>query len=156
MGARPIPGRATALAAAALAALGAGARAGEGPSAEGRLPKVLRVEIVGSRSVAPAQLMTELTTRAGQPYDPAILDNDIRYLMATGRYRTVRWGDPVREGSGVVLTLTVEERPVLAGVEYRGMKAVSADEAKDLALKAGLVEGPRERYSEARAFRVAR
>ncbi|MHC5053884.1 MAG: outer membrane protein assembly factor BamA [Planctomycetota bacterium] len=156
---RPSHRRGAALAAAALAALAtlaAGARAGEGPGGDAARPKVLRVEIVGSRSVAPAHLMTELTTRAGQPYDPAILDNDIRYLMATGRYRTVLWGDPVREEGGIVLTLTVEERPVIAGVEYRGMKAVSAEEAKELALRAGLVEGPRERYSEARAFRVAR
>jgi outer membrane protein insertion porin family len=136
-----------------VGALAAGARAGEGPA---DAPKILRVEIVGSLSITPAQLLTEISTRAGKSYNPAILDNDIRYLMGTGRYRTVSWGGPVREGDGVVLTLTVVERPVLASVEYRGMKGVSSDEAENLAKKMGLVAGPRERYSEALAFRAAR
>jgi len=146
----------TALAAAVVAALAAGARAGELPEGDAAAPKVLRVEIVGSLSVTAPQLLMELTTRAGRPYDPAILDNDIRYLMATGRYRNVRWSDPVREDGGVALTLTVEERPVLDEVEYRGMKGVSNEEAKALVERLGLVAGARERYSEALAFRAAR
>ena len=156
MSPRPGGKHAAALAAALVAALAAGARAGEEPARDDARPKVLRIEIVGSLSVAAPQLLMELTTRAGKPYDPAILDNDIRYLMATGRYRNVRWSDPVREDGGVVLTLTVEERPVLDDIEYRGMKGVSADEAKTLVEGLGLLARARERYSEALAFRAAR
>lgn len=141
--------------AAALAGRAARAQdAGEGPPP--RLPTVVRIEVEGSTSLTPEALLAELTTRPGRPYDPAILDNDIQYLIGTGRYRSVRWGDPVREEGGVALTLTVEERPVLATIEYRRMKGLGKDTAEEEARRLGLVAGPRQRYSEARAFRAAR
>jgi len=135
-------------AASACLCVGRQARAGEPV-------RILRVEIQGSTTRTPEVVRRELVTRATDVYDPAVLEADLRQLWNTGRYDVVRWEEPAAEDGGVVLTLTLRERPRLAGFEFRGRKSDKV-ELESVARKAGLLAGGDTRYDDAVAHRVAR
>jgi len=155
---RPAYGRRLSAQCAAVAALLVLALSGPAGGTEPATsaPLVTRVEVKGSITRTAADLLRDLATRPGRPYDPWALESDIRQLWGTGRYASIRWEAPVREDGGVALTLVLEERPRLTKLEFRGNKKIGTEDLKSLAKKAGLSPGPRVRYDEAVAHRVAR
>ncbi len=125
----------------------------ETPVLQGRgNARIVRIEITGSVSLTEGSLLRELSTRIGDPYDPATLDNDLRRLWKSGRYRVApRWEiERVQEGgaAGVVLKLFLEERPVLRKIEFVGNKKIDTETLKAEVEKVGLFEGRRARYDE--------
>jgi outer membrane protein insertion porin family len=122
------------------------------PSGDG--PRVVRVEIRGSTSLTEEALIRELSTRVGSVYDPAALENDLRRLWKSGRYRIApRWEREPVEG-GVALTLFLEERPVLRKIEFVGNKKIDTEKLRSEVEKAGLFAGRTARYDEAVAHRA--
>lgn len=89
-------------AAAALALVPVGARAGEEEGEEAR--PVVSVEVAGSR--AP----WELDTRPGAPLDPKTVRGDVKRLWATGRFEDVRV-ESNEEPGGIRLVFRLVEKP---------------------------------------------
>jgi outer membrane protein insertion porin family len=89
------------------------------------------VAVDGNARVA-AQVVRQVSgLRAGQRVTAVEIQDAIRRLMATGNFESVEVfsdGDPARS---VVLTLSVQERPFVAQVEFIGLTRVSPRTVRD-------------------------
>lgn len=95
---------------------------------EGMLIK--KVEIVGTESVSKPALLAEIHSHEGTPYNPAIVDDDIRTLFARGGYADIR---VEREafGGGVKLTFFVVERPNITAIHFGGNEHLKTKELEE-------------------------
>jgi len=99
--------------------------------------RVLEINIVGNRTITREKVLGTIGTRIGQPFDQATFDKDVRKLVGRNWFVNV---EPRRQSvsAGVIITLTVVERPTLAYVKYLGNKKMKATK---LASTTGLKKG---------------
>jgi outer membrane protein insertion porin family len=90
-----------------------------GPSLSATDEPVADIRIVGNSTIPTSKILNELQTRVGRPFDPALIQRDIRTLTARGWFVDVQ---PTYQQTpaGRVVTLKVAERPVVRYVEYLG------------------------------------
>lgn len=92
------------------------------PQTNSRL--VESVEVMGNRRLTAKQIFALLKTRAGEPYDDAQVQLDLKQLLATGQFdktgTRVFTEDGVRGGVGVYFE--VRELPVIGIVSFEGLK----------------------------------
>jgi len=82
--------------------------------------RVGAIEIAGNRSVTTETIRSYLAFRAGEPYDPGLIDQSLKALFATGLFSDVRFD---RRGHDVVVT--VVERAVIAKLDFEGNSALA-------------------------------
>jgi outer membrane protein insertion porin family len=102
---------------------------------------ITEVRFVGNASITEEQLRGKITSRAGRPLDRKVVEDDLKRLLATSWFTTVRpkyVEDPQRKG--FVLIFEVQERPVLTAVEFRGRRYIRLKELED---NTGLKKGAR-------------
>lgn len=105
----------------------------EGPTVE----TVAEVRIVGNQTITTAQVASNLTTRAGRPFDRSVVQRDVRKLANLGWFVDVR---PMYQTTpqGRIVIFQVVERPTIRYVEYLGNEKVSDKTlGKQTLLKAG-------------------
>jgi outer membrane protein insertion porin family len=85
------------------------------------------IEINGNRSITADTIRSHLTFRAGEPYDPRLVDQSLQALFATGLFADVRFD---RRGRDVVVT--VVERPVIAKLDLQGNSAIAKSKLEPL------------------------
>lgn len=98
---------------------------------------VVDVRIVGNRSVPLSKIVPHVRTRAGRPFEKAVVEADVRRLMSTKMFVKV---NPYsrRIDDGVVVVFELLERPTLQHVKYLGNKRIKDKTlAKETELKAG-------------------
>ena len=87
--------------------------------------RIARIEVVGNGRVPTDTILTYVTLEAGDRYDERLLRNDFRALWNTGFFSNLRIVRSEPVNGEVVVTIHVEERPLLRKVVYEGLKAVS-------------------------------
>ena len=82
-------------------------------------PIVAEVRIVGNRRLPPEKILGQIRTRAGRPFDPRLIEEDVRRLNQTRWFASVRvFWQPVPEGRVVIFE--VVERPLIQYVKIVG------------------------------------
>ncbi len=135
---------------AALLAATAGAQSGPAASPGGALPlpptqtpvappalQVLDIQVEGLRTHTREAVLGAMSTRIGHPFDQASFEKDIRKLTSRSWFVHVVPKKEYVQG-GVVISLSVVERPVLEFVRYLGSEHITEKRlAKETALKKG-------------------
>ncbi len=116
-------------AAAAAAANPAGVQAAQGAP----LRTIQRITISGTQRVEVGTVLAYITVREGDGYDPAISDQALKTLYATGLFSDVRINfDP----ASATLNIRVVENPILNQVVFEGNSKISdKDLTKEVQIK---------------------
>jgi outer membrane protein insertion porin family len=95
------------------------------------------VEVVLEGNSTPLHKLPRFSTRAGQSFDPKLVEDDVRALSRTGRFIDIK-PQYQRVPDGIVVIIQVVERPVIKSILYVGRKKASVKELSD---KSGLKVG---------------
>lgn len=96
----------------------------EAPSQSPDSPQVIDVRIVGNETVPTREIAGYLNTKIGRPFEPAVVQRDVRRLANLGWFIDVR---PLYETTpqGEIVIFEVIERPTTRYVKYLGNEAVN-------------------------------
>lgn len=98
-----------------------------------------RIEVSGNRRVDREAILKKLTVKAGEPYSPDDVKEDIRTLYGTGYFDDIT-ADLSETASGKVLTFLVKEMPYVRKVQFKGNKELKDERIKEaLTLKENTV-----------------
>jgi outer membrane protein insertion porin family len=124
---------------------------------------VVEVRLEGN-STALNKLGFRFATRAGQPFDPKLVEDDVRSLDRTRRFLDIR-PKYQRVPGGIVVIFSVVERPMIRKIKYVGNKGIKSKVLeKQAEMKAGealdphMIEDARrriERYYHEKGFAKA-
>ncbi len=101
---------------------------------------VAEIRIVGNSSITSEQVRGKIKSREGRPFDRAVLDSDLKAIVATHWFADVNYHVERDAGGRVILSFLVRELPILTTVEFRGMKKLKL---KDVEESTGLKKGAR-------------
>jgi outer membrane protein insertion porin family len=93
--------------------------------------RIERVVIAGNQRVEDEAIRIKLKTRAGSPYEPQLVDDDIRAIYKMGFFDSVR-ATMDRTAGGWVLTYDVHERPFIRQVRIEGNKKIETEELEGM------------------------
>lgn len=116
---------------------------------------VKEIVVQGNNRVSKQAILAAMTTKVGQTYSQANLDQDRRNLEDLGFFEAVDVrGAPVESGSNWLVTVNITEYPVIKEFRITGNTVVpTADIVKAITLKAGTVFNLREGRPTAAAIR---
>jgi outer membrane protein insertion porin family len=77
------------------------------------------VRIVGNQAISAAKVRSYLKTRPGRPFDPEVVQSDVRQLVSRGLFRDVRTYTQ-HTPQGLVVTFQVFERPTVNYIKFVG------------------------------------
>lgn len=98
---------------------------------------VAEVRIVGNETTSNTQVLTNITTRAGRPFDETVVQRDVRNLANLGWFVDVK-SLYERTPQGRIVIFQVVERPTIRYVQYVGnTKVRDKTLAKQTLLKVG-------------------
>lgn len=80
---------------------------------------VTEVRIVGNKLIPTSQILNEMQTRVGRPYDPALIQRDVRKLASRSWFVAVE-PEIEKTEQGRIVTIKVVERPTIRYIEYLG------------------------------------
>lgn len=107
-------------------------------------PTIAEIRVIGNETIDKDKIIAKLLSRVGRPYDQATLDADNRTLSKTKWFSDVKILKENAAGNkGVILTVVVQEMPVLTSVEFRGRSKVSLKQIEE---NTGLKVGARADY----------
>ncbi len=86
------------------------------------------VAVIGNRRIPKESVLARLFSRAGDPYDPAIVERDFNSLWNTGYFEDVRI-ERVDEPTCIQLSIYVREKPTIGEIEYKGLSSFSVSDA---------------------------
>ena len=86
--------------------------------------RVEQVTIRGNRRIPESTIKIWISTREGDPYDPATLDRDVRALYAQGHFQDVKVFSEDGTRGGKIVTFEVKEWPLILEIKYEGLKSV--------------------------------
>jgi outer membrane protein insertion porin family len=61
-----------------------------GPSLSATDEPVAEIRVVGNKAIPTTQVLNQLQTRVGRPFDPAMVQSDVRKLLSRGWFVDVR------------------------------------------------------------------
>ena len=108
-----------------------------GPSLAATDEPVVEIRIEGNNTIPTAQILDQLQTRVGRPFDPMLVQRDIRKLASKSWFVGI---EPLYEKTpeGRIVILKVVERPTIRYVEYLGNKGIRDKKLKkETGLKIG-------------------
>ncbi|MEO7403896.1 MAG: POTRA domain-containing protein, partial [Burkholderiales bacterium] len=121
-----------------------------GPSLSATDEPVADIRIAGNTTIPTTQILNQLQTRIGRPFDPALVQRDVRKLASKGWFVDVQPSYEQAQGGRIVI-FKVIERPVVRYVEYLGNVGLRSKKlAKETELKVG---GPVDPYAVQEAKR---
>jgi outer membrane protein insertion porin family len=85
---------------------------------------VEQVLIRRNRRIPESTIRIWISTREGDPYNPAQLDRDVRTIYAQGYFDDVKVFAEDGTRGGKVITFELTERPLLLEIKYVGLKSV--------------------------------
>jgi len=107
------------------------------PTVPSSSENVVEVRVVGNSRVDLKKILAQIRTRTGRPFDPELIEEDVRRLYKTGWFVTVRPQTQQAAGGRVVI-FDLLERPILQYVKYVGnQKIVKSRLEKEADIKAG-------------------
>ena len=100
-------------------------------------PLVTQIDVVGARKVEEATVRFKLKSRAGDPYSPEVVREDIKALYSLGFFEDIVVQADIFEG-GLKLTFVLHEKPSIQSLKIVGNRELAVDKIK---AKIDLVEG---------------
>lgn len=98
-----------------------------------------RIEVVGNRRVDAEAVLRKITSKAGEPFSPDDVKDDIRAIYGTGFFDDVSV-DLSDTAGGKVLTYTVREMPFIRRIAFKGNSELNEDKLKEaITIKANTV-----------------
>ena len=92
-------------------------------------PQVLcPIQVIGNRRIPKESIIARLFSRAGDPYDPAVVERDFNSLWNTGYFDNVRIEKVAGQGC-LQLEVYVREKPTISEIDYKGLNAFSTSDA---------------------------
>jgi len=82
---------------------------------------VIDVQVKGNKQLSRDDILADVKTRAGQPYDETIAKADQRRLLLTGRFDSVVV-TKTQADKGVIVTFVVSERSLVVEISFRNNK----------------------------------
>ncbi len=116
--------------------------------------KVSRIVVtnVGPPAASDEIIRANIRVKAGDPYRPAAVDDDIRNLYATGFFYNIRVTRE-RSDEGMILTYVVQGKPRLTDIKVQGNKKISlAKIKKKITSKVGEPLDERKLFTDSRAI----
>ena len=86
---------------------------------------ISEVKTAGLKKVDETLVRNQIRAVKGTPYDPKIVEEDIRRITFLGRFKSVTAQVMPQPDGSVVLTFVLEEQPILADVRVAGNKQFS-------------------------------
>jgi outer membrane protein insertion porin family len=96
-------------------------------------PTIAAIEVVGNQRVAQDAIRVHITEQSGQALNPATVDQDVKAIYRMGFFSRVNAEVENRAGR-TVLVYKVKERPLVADVQLKGMKAIEPTDDKIVAV----------------------
>ena len=91
-------------------------------------PQVLcQTQVIGNRRIPKESILARLFSRAGDVYDPAVVERDFNSLWNTGYFDNVSI-ERVDEPTCVQLEVYVLEKPTIRTIEYTGLNAITVSD----------------------------
>ncbi|WP_149999583.1 POTRA domain-containing protein [Iodidimonas gelatinilytica] len=90
------------------------------PSGEGRIEGIA---VSGIQRIEPATVVSYLSVRVGDPFDPERLDDSLKRLFATGLFADVSF-----DRNGNTLVIQVTENPIINRIIFDGNKRLDNEE----------------------------
>jgi outer membrane protein assembly factor BamA len=90
-------------------------------------PVVVDVSVTGNTHVPAERILSVVQTKVGQPFDPAVVTNDLRAINDLGYFADQAPPVIKQRPDGVSVTFRVVENPVVTSIRFQGNKTVSAD-----------------------------
>ncbi|MGC4004124.1 MAG: POTRA domain-containing protein [Pirellulales bacterium] len=113
------------------------ANVGNVPTPKSGEVSIAEVRIEGHSGATQIGKLPKLNTRAGTPFDPKLIEDDVRALDRTRRFLDIRTRYQ-QTANGLVVIFQVVEKPVLRYVKYIGMEKVKESKlSKEAGIKAG-------------------
>lgn len=97
---------------------------------------VAEVRIIGNETTSTTQVITNITTRAGRPFDETVVQRDVRTLANLGWFVDVK-SLYERTPQGRIVIFQVVERPTIRYVQYLGNTIKEKTLSKQTLLKVG-------------------
>lgn len=97
--------------------------------AQGRsasLPVIENIAVSGNQRIEPATVVSYLTVRPGDRFDPAVLDDSLKRLFATGLFADVSF-----ERDGNTLIVRVVENPIINRIIFEGNNKLDDEELSE-------------------------
>src|SRR5581483_9120995 len=92
---------------------------------------IQRIQVTGTQRIEPATVLTYITVREGDLYDPQAADAALKALYATGLFADVKL-----KFDGSTLNIAVVENPIINQVDFEGNdKVTTKDLEKEVQLK---------------------
>ena len=101
---------------------------------------IQNVRVEGNRRVEPETIRSYLSFSTGDSYDPALIDESLKTLFATGLFQDVR----IRRDGGTIVIIVVEN-PIVSRVAFEGNREVDTE-----VLASEVQSKPRAVYTRAR------
>lgn len=101
---------------------------------------IQNIRVEGTKRVEPETVRSYLSFSPGDAYDPALIDESLKTLFATGLFQDVR----IRR-EGAIIVVIVVENPIVSRVAFEGNREIEDD-----TLKAEVQLKPRAVYTRAR------
>ena len=98
---------------------------------------IVQIEITGNQSVARDTIRVYLGLNPGDRYDPEAIRRNFLNLWQTGLFDDIRI-DAEKVAGGVLVKVTVKERPRIGAVEYRGNKNLALTKITEALEKANV------------------
>jgi len=105
--------------------------------AETPAPTIEHIAVKGTQRIEPATVLSYISLREGDPYQPQTADRALKALFATGLFSDVKvsW-----DASKATLNVNVVENPIINQIDYEGNSKVSTkDLDKEVQLKPRMV-----------------
>jgi outer membrane protein insertion porin family len=88
------------------------------------------IDISGNRRIPKETILARVYTRAGDVYDEAALQRDLRSVFSSGYFDDVRI-EREQTAKGFAIHIFVREKPTIRTIEYKGLNAVSQSDVLD-------------------------
>jgi outer membrane protein assembly factor BamA len=90
-------------------------------------PPIVSVDISGNVHVPTATIMNVIAAKAGQPYDPKVVQGDLQRIFALGYFADQAAPLIRQRPNGIAITYRVIENPVITKIAFQGNNHVPAD-----------------------------
>ena len=91
-------------------------------------PQILcPTQVVGNRRIPKESVLARLFSRAGDAYDPAVVQRDFNSLWNTGYFDDLRI-EKINGTGCLQLIIYVREKPTISEINYKGLNAVSVSD----------------------------
>lgn len=93
------------------------------------------IDVIGNRRIPTETVKSRIYTRAGDVYDEAALERDLRSVWNSGYFEDVRM-EREQSAKGWIIHIYVREKPTIRAIEYKGLNSVSQSDVLERYKKA--------------------